>query len=320
MDESPAGGERALVLKKALTLNDPGDAVRLSQLIEHDESRRVRDEVTDVLFVVHGIRDEGYWAEKIANRVLMLARGQPKRVFAVETASYGYFPMLSFLRPGARQEKVEWLMDQYTTARARYPKAGFSFVGHSHGTYLLAKALKDYPAVRFNNVVLAGSVVRRDFEWSKYMPDRVRVAFNFVTTSDWVVAFFPNALQQMQVQDLGSAGHDGFVDGLRARWLPAPGKYVVGGHSAALDEAWWNTIATLVVDGEFELPPGMQLADDHFWLVKYPAMAAPLLWVGIALTLALVLRWILRRRIREWQKTLALVAYLAVIWLVLTQA
>ena len=44
--------------------------------------------------------------------------------------------MLSFLRPGVRQEKVEWLMDRYTEAKAMYPKAKFHFVGHSHGTYL----------------------------------------------------------------------------------------------------------------------------------------------------------------------------------------
>lgn len=73
--------------------------------------------VTDVLFVIHGIRDEGYWTQKIARRVISKAR-EEGRCVVYEASSYGYFPMLSFLSSRARREKVEWLMDRYTEARA----------------------------------------------------------------------------------------------------------------------------------------------------------------------------------------------------------
>jgi pimeloyl-ACP methyl ester carboxylesterase len=278
--------------------------------------------VTDVVFVIHGIRDEGYWTRKIAGRVERAAsRDGAKRVIATETSGYGYFPMLSFLRPGARQEKVEWLMDRYTEARAVYPnsKVKFHFVGHSHGTYLLAKALEDYPAVRFEQVVFAGSVVHRDYQWQRFIPERVKSVVNFTATADWVVAFFPNALQQIGIQDLGSAGHDGFKFANPANGVIQPETYLIGGHSAALQESMWDSIAKFVVTGEFQPPPSTLTSREHAKWVEYPGAVAPLLWLAIAAILGLILCALVRLRIREWKKTVVVMAYLFILWIVLTR-
>ena len=125
-------------------------------------------DVKHVVFVMHGIRDEGYWTERLGARVrtrLMEQPGckdQPPCKVKLEVSSYGYFPMLSFLKPGSRNEKVEWLVDRYAQARAQYPNAKFYYVGHSHGTYLLKEALDNYESVKFERVALAGSVLRTD--------------------------------------------------------------------------------------------------------------------------------------------------------------
>jgi hypothetical protein len=86
--------------------------------------------VTDVIFVIHGIRDKGFWTQKIARRVKQLARTEttdPKRItdlpYRSVTASYGYFAMAPFVLQPVRTRKVAWLMDQYTEARVRYPNA-----------------------------------------------------------------------------------------------------------------------------------------------------------------------------------------------------
>jgi hypothetical protein len=175
-------------------------------------------EVTDVIFVIHGIRDAGYWTHKIARRVREKGK-RLGRVVATETSSYGYFPMLRFFLPGERRIKTQWLMDQYVEACALYPNARFSFVGHSNGTYLLASALRDYRCCRFNRVLFAGSVVRRQYDWDRYIArGQVQEVANYVATADWVVAFFPKALQTLGIQDLGSAGHDGFRSAGRSAW------------------------------------------------------------------------------------------------------
>lgn len=278
-----------------------------------------RKDVTDVVFVIHGIRDEGYWTRKIAYRAQRMG-DRHSRVVATETSSYGYFPMLSFLRPGARQEKVEWLMDRYTDARARYPDARFHYVGHSNGTYLLAKALQDYPAVRFDHVVFAGSVVHRAYEWQKFVPKRVKSVLNFVATGDWVVAFFPKALQSIGVQDLGSAGHDGFNVASDQGPIQELPNYVVGYHSAALQEAMWDGIAEYVLTGEFKSPEGAEMAETQKWWVAGPAHVAPLLWIIIALLIGWGFHSLWRMQVREWRKTIYIVASCLLLWIILTMA
>lgn len=314
LDDPRHGAGRGEVLVQAATLDDfAGLAV-----VPAGERIRPDHTVTDVAFVIHGIRDQGYWTHKIARRIV--AHGARRgAVYTTETSSYGYFPMLSFLWPGARQAKVEWLMDRYTESLARYPDARFSYVGHSHGTYLLARALEDYPAVRFRHVVFAGSVVRTGFPWARFVGEgRVRRVVNFVATADWVVAFFPKAMQILGVQDLGSAGHDGFdnpdgLDGLEQA------RYVIGGHAAALDEALWSSIATFVVEGRFAPPDGAHLASAQSALVALPARVAPLVWVLIAAVVLALLVVLVKAPLREWHKTVAVLAYLYLLWLVLTR-
>jgi hypothetical protein len=202
-------------------------------------------------------------------------------------------------------------MDQYVLLRALYPNARFSYVGHSNGTYLLARALLCYPAAKFHHVVFAGSVVRCDYPWNRLLPDRkgnipgqVDKVLNYVATGDWVVALFAKALQPfVTLFDIGSAGYDGF-DAYRA-----PGrhgdlheaKFIVGTHEAGIRETHWSDIARFIVHGEpptddmpREAPPDWKAAQPKFLRLASSASAALLLvWAilgGLFIwTLALIL-------------------------------
>lgn len=198
--------------------------------------------VANMVFVVHGIRDKGFWTKKIARTIKATAGAER---FESWTESYGYFAMLPFLLRTVRQRKVEWLMDRYCEARARYPNAVFHYVGHSNGTYLAARALVDYPAARFSRIVFAGSVVRRDYDWQTLInAGRVDKVLNYVATSDWVVALFGKGLQLVRYFDIGSAGHDGFNNQTVQQV-----NFIAGGHGAAHEEAAWSDIAEFIVHG-----------------------------------------------------------------------
>ncbi|HMK80017.1 MAG TPA: alpha/beta hydrolase [Xanthobacteraceae bacterium] len=263
---------------------------------------------TDVVFVIHGIRDHGFWTHKIARvikrEVKRANEALPKdkqRAMRSFTGSYGYFAMVPFILPWVRRWKTSWLMDHYTEARALYPDAAFSYVGHSNGTYLLARALTDYPAARFNRVVFAGSVVRRDYDWRKFLlpqregvQSRVSAMLNYVATRDWVVALLPKGFQPLRVFDVGSAGHDGFD---QSRATPPPqlheARCVIGSHSAGISETQWDDIAAFVVNGR--APP--KLGDPDFqrnrsWLMVLggwmsPVFIAVLLWLVVGTGVAL---------------------------------
>lgn len=289
MDDSTIGVRRGQIFAQALvSVADDlkTDSVRPGDLMPQP----VDSSVTDVVFVIHGIRDRGYWTEKIGRTVKRLGR-HSSRVFQTETSSYGYFAMLPFALPWTRKSKVEWLMDEYTEDLALYPNADFSFVGHSNGTYLLAKALKDYPACHFKRVVFAGSVVPTWYDWkSLFDSNRVEAVLNYVATADWVVALFPKGFEQLGLQDLGSAGHDGFSAAVNPGLSEV--KFVAGHHSAALAESNWESIANFIVNGKVAVPPSAPLARAReTWAIAL-GTAPPAIWL-IGVGILVLIGWFL---------------------------
>ncbi|MGO1001976.1 hypothetical protein [Lysobacter sp. CA196] len=312
-----------------LALQGSGEELQREAVVPSDERFAAPDEsIERVVFVMHGIRDVGYWTHKIARRIKQRA-GDRLATWATETSSYGYFPMLPFLFPWYRRQKVEWLMDQYTEALARFPNARFSYVGHSNGTYLLARALELYPCCRFERVVFAGSVVRRNYDWRRFLGGarpRIGGVLNFVATGDWVVAFFPKFFQFFGLQDLGSAGHDGFL-------LSQPDAgvsqvtYVKGGHGAAIVESVWNVIAGFIVDGRVEMDEIQPVPRRQNPLVKALGLCPPLVWLvliaaayfvwqGIALAICL---FGMAPATQAFVTGFSFALYLLLLWLVVTR-
>jgi len=185
--------------------------------------------INEVVFILHGIRDLGRWSADFEDAIDKGYADRRKRL-AIVSSRYGYFGMGPFLFPKVRERYVRWFMDQYTETIARYPEVDpkhIKFFGHSNGTYILAEALKNYKSMEIDRVVFAGSVVRREFEWSKLEIEndparngspRVRMVTNYVGTQDWVVALFPRLFEMRWLSWLdnrvGSAGFNGFTDGM----------------------------------------------------------------------------------------------------------
>lgn len=224
-----------------------------------DAIPQVDPTVTDAVFIMHGIRDDGFWTHHIAKAVRERAATSAPSIRA-RTPSYGYFAMLPFILPWIRRQKVEWLMDQYVGCRAQFPKAEFSYVGHSNGTYLAARALKDYAAANFKHVFFAGSVVRPDYDWLSLVRDRrVTKIHNVRAAADWVVALLPKSVERWKKLDLGGAGFDGFQQAGKDPNVTQPTDFANGTHSAAIAESQWPHIAAFIVDGT--VPPALPQTD-----------------------------------------------------------
>lgn len=324
MDESTVGRERAKVFRSALV--QPVDELRKKTVVPFDNvNLRADTSVKEVIFVIHGIRDKGFWTHKIANRVILLGKSQDKK-YAVETSSYGYFPMLPFLLPSTRRANVEWLMDQYTEDLALYPNADFSYIGHSNGTYLLAQALEEYPACHFKNVVFAGSVVPTTYNWNALLENgRIKSILNYVASADWVVAIFPNFFQKvpfLRIMDIGGAGHDGFVDLQKFQV-----QYVQGGHGSAIDELMWDDIAEFAVNGNISKPANPALiGPSRSRSVVVLGYFSPFVWLAIFLISSTIgyLIWACIWPLGCYEfgdvyRTLAIIAYLRLLWFILTK-
>ncbi len=314
MDDSEIGKDRRNVFERAL-LRDAATLKRANLLPDDLGLLEARRRVTDVIFVIHGIRDVGYWTQKIARKVEALGNAPPT-IYASQTSSYGYFAMIPFFLPSRRRDKVQWLMDQYVEAKALYPNARFSYVGHSNGTYLLASALKDYRACQFQRIVFAGSVVRTDYDWRMVIERKqTEAVLNYVATADWVVACFPGALEMLNLQDLGSAGHNGFKENAAGVFEC---KYLPGQHGAALSETNWDDIAHFIVD---LIPRGSSSPTEprQNKLVLFIGGIAPIIWHGIVVTVVLVGFFLPRVSHSEAIQTLLVIGYIWVIWNILTR-
>jgi pimeloyl-ACP methyl ester carboxylesterase len=321
LDDTDEGTARRRVFQ--LALNAPEDEIRSQSRPPSDPTlAQVRRDVTNVIFVIHGIRDAGYWTQRIARKVESLG-GVPPRIYASQTSTYGYFPMLPFLLPSRRRAKVEWLMDQYVEAKVLYPNADFSYFGHSNGTYLAARAFELYPACRFSRVVFAGSVVRKNYDWREAIQKgQVGAILNYVASADWVVAWFPGALEMLRLQDLGTAGHNGFAQARTHRGIIPlfERSFLRGQHGAALVEKNWDDIADFIVNGIPNRVTPVSLLSKRNGVVVALGVVSPLLWLVLfaILLLASSAIWTQPFLRSEWQRTLVLVGFWWVVWKVLT--
>jgi pimeloyl-ACP methyl ester carboxylesterase len=232
-----------------------------------DDPPQIDPTVTDGIFVIHGIRDDGYWTNRIAKR--LKERAPRACVLKTRTPTYGYFAMLPFVLPWIRRQKVEWFMDQYVGARAQFPNAEISFIGHSNGTYLAARALKDYDDASFKNIFFAGSVVQRNYPWRAFVEaGRVKQFHNVRAARDWVVALLPKSVEHLSFFDMGGAGFDGFDEAGTHPRITQAEHFANGNHSGAMVETQWDHIADFIVAGKVpeEIPIKDFVPERPCWL------------------------------------------------------
>lgn len=266
--------------KSRIELDDGGFKNELATSAVSFEQETTKKRSTVACFIIHGIRDNGFWTKKVGQRICNQAKEENKSCF-VYTPSYGFFPLISFAFPWTRRSKVEWFMDLYVDVVSRHPDSELVYLGHSNGTYLVAKALTLCPSMKFDRVLFAGSVIRREYDWPSHAGQVLRIV-NLVATNDWVVAIFPRFFELTRMQDLGSAGHNGFLN------LPnrSDEKRCKGNHGAGINEALWDDLANYAVSGknlapEAVLSPEEDQAYRKTWHFKSYNYFGPLIWLII---------------------------------------
>jgi pimeloyl-ACP methyl ester carboxylesterase len=251
-----------------------------------DQVPRQGDPNGRVVIVLHGIRaSNDDWPRQLET---LIEAGWPNT--EVIPATYGRFSARKFAIPATRRRFLSWMQDTYAEQLAANPLATFHFVGHSNGTYLLGHSLDKIPAMRFERIALAGSVLPQTYDWqSRRRGAQFTQLRNHRAARDIPVGFLCAALRGLFMRDVGTGGVYGF------NW-EAPSKkevyYYDGGHSAALTKSNLPKLAAFVMDGVDETPgelvPG---PTNRFALLS---RAAPLLaWLVVLLVLAAAATFVL---------------------------
>jgi hypothetical protein len=204
-----------------------------------------------VVIVLHGIRaTNDDWPRRL--ETLIESRWPGTEVVA---PTYGRFSAFQFMIPATRQRGINWMPDRYAERLAANPQAVFHFIGHSNGTYKFGRSLERIPAMRFQRVALAGSVLPTSYDWlTRVRQGQVEALRNDRARKDIPVAVLCSGLRGLLMRDVGTGGVDGF------RWEdPAKTEvyYFDGGHGAALVEENLERLATYVMDGEDDRPENL---------------------------------------------------------------
>lgn len=160
-----------------------------------------------VICPLHGIRTRAVWQKGLSDLA-----GSYGWVCRLDRWSYGRFSLLAFVTPWSREAKLGWLRRQYdaeTHDRRLLIEKGQapSVVAHSFGTYILGYTLLRFNFIRFNKVILCGSILPRNFPWDKLIArGQVQAVRNeFGVRDPWVkwVRWF--------VRGTGPSGASGFA-------------------------------------------------------------------------------------------------------------
>ena len=181
-----------------------------------------------------------------------------------------------------RRRNIRKFQDAYTEAVARHPNVVPDFIGHSNGTYMMGQSLLDVPAMSFNNVVLAGSVLPVNYPWTELLANR-RVARvkNERGRVDWPVGWLCSVLNRaFQMKDVGTGGYEGFEGGgvVQEKFHPGP-----NGHGAMFNDENIPRMVRFALGAD----PGPELPSQQSELAWWSRMSRLLPWI-VPLLLAAV--------------------------------
>jgi Alpha/beta hydrolase family len=267
---SNAEGRYSLI-RDALTNTTPGE-------------RRVLSGPKKVFIVLHGIRSSNRdWVKQACDLIASKFEPNDKNVKIIPS-TYGWFSALKFAMPTSRKKNIQWFQDQYSEQMALAPTAEFNFLGHSNGTYMLGQSLEKIPGMRFNRVILVGSVLRPEYEWQlRFQKGQVTYVRNERSSRDFPVGILCSALHGLGMHDVGTGGFDGFSNYVGCQI--AENYWYDGGHSSPLTPANLEGLVDDLVFGKVT-PPALQKRGSSLYTnlsLRAPRLAQLLVFLGLSL-------------------------------------
>lgn len=194
----------------------------------------IRTSGIKVLILTHGIMTLGKWTDKVE---LSFADSGYK----VIKYKYPHFSALKIMLPWSREKALQDYADFVEDILIEHPDCELNFISHSFGTFmtmnsLYASDISYMPDIK--NIILCGSVLRTDFEMSKF----IKKLKPCLIINDCAYNDIALLLCNMTCYGLGNAGRIGF----RGHNNVLINRYYRGGHSVYFDdsriEKYWKPI------------------------------------------------------------------------------
>jgi hypothetical protein len=160
-----------------------------------------------VVIPLHGIRTHAEWQRAFAE-----VAHQNNFACPLVKWSFGYFPLVRFVIPSQREAKIRWFRSAYgdlindrrfIIAKDDTP----SIVAHSFGTYILGYSLLRYSDLKFDKIILCGSILPRNFPWDKILE---RGQVNYVRNEYGIKDVWVRLVEWF-IRGTGTSGWNGFA-------------------------------------------------------------------------------------------------------------
>jgi pimeloyl-ACP methyl ester carboxylesterase len=155
----------------------------------------------DVLITIHGVESVGLWQSQVH------AEFSGIEDFFHHPHTYGPFYGPSTLSKSERDTEIADFFTFYSQVRERHQGVVPSVIAHSFGTYIVSRALVLFPLMELDRLVLCGSIVATDYDWTARRVSAVR---NEIAGDDAVVSLFRSPHSRKLIPDSGPSGVDGF--------------------------------------------------------------------------------------------------------------
>lgn len=156
-----------------------------------------------VVVLVHGIQTDGSWQKLVSNELSDI-----KNLNVVE-AGYECVTVAQLVSP-FRSTPVQKVTDEIRDVKRREPHARLMVIAHSFGSYIISEILKKNSDISFEKIIFCGSIVPRNYHWSRYAPRMEQGSIiNDVGTKD----IYP-IVATCSSFGYGASGSRGFQNGL----------------------------------------------------------------------------------------------------------
>lgn len=153
------------------------------------------------IITVHGIRREQTWYNEFKDLKSFKEISDVK----VTIFEYGYLTILQFLSPKHRRRVVREFETFYS--QNFNPDNPPNLICHSFGTYVFFKTIQSYKVIKFNKVILCGSILNSKIDWKPFFDSgQIKYLMNDYGVLDNVVPL------SGFIKNCGKSGKIGFVN------------------------------------------------------------------------------------------------------------
>lgn len=233
----------------------------------------------NVVVLVHGIRTYAPWYPLVER--LMRPRG-----ISVHPIRYGRFDLFRFMVPGPwRRGPVAATLRKLEPILLDAAKKGqrVTVIAHSNGSYVVTKLLEEKPTIELDYLILCGSVVPNDFDWT-----RVNRQIRKAIVNDYGVRDIWPVVAKSLSWGFGHAGTHGFG-------APVIDRIHDLGHDYFTEEFVERFWLPIIESDEIVASTrrGDRLPSTPLWFAigELPWRWAILAAIGVAVALALAIVW-----------------------------